>query len=99
MVTEQRVQAMLICFVFSSGHEIDLMQSILESQSRPKSRRITYKDFTHPKWFAAHNQLSQILRQQIPFEVSTCRYGLGSDLQKKAIKEYMKKHPNFPQCN
>ena len=99
MVTEQRVQAILIYFLFSSGYEIDLMQSILEIQSRPKSRRITYSDFINPKWSVAHNKLSEILRRQIPFEVSICRYGLGSDLQKKAIKEYMKKHPNFPQCN
>ena len=56
-----------------------------------------YKEFTNPKWFAAHNLLSEILRQQIPYEVLDCQYGLGSDELKKGIKQYMKKHPNFPQ--
>ena len=84
---------MLICFLFSSGFEISLMQS------RPQRRHITYQDFTDPKWFAAHNTLSEILRQQIPYEVSICTHGLGSDGLKKAMKEYMKKHPNFPQCD
>ena len=93
MVIEQRVQAMLICFLFSSRCEIDFMQS------RPERRRITYKDFTDSKWPAAHNKLSEILRQQIPFEVSIYRHGLGSDGLKKAIKEHMKKHPNFLQCD
>ena len=65
-------------------------------QQRSKSRKITYQDFTDGKWFAAHNLLSQILKQLIPFLVSACQYGLGSDELKKAIKEYMKKHPNFP---
>ena len=75
------------------------MQSRLERQSRPERRRITYKDFTDSKWSAAYNMLSEILRRQIPYKVSICRYGLGSDELKKAMKEYMKKHPNFPQCN
>ena len=58
-----------------------------------------YKEFTEAKWFDAHNLLSEILRQQIPFEVSDCQYELGSDELKKGIKQYMKKHPNFPQCD
>ena len=83
---------MLICFLFSSVREINLMQS------RPKRRRITYQDFIEPKWSAAHNTLSETLRQQIPYEASISTYGLGSNELKKA-KEYMKKHPNFPQCD
>ena len=79
---------MLICFPFSSGCEINLLQSRLER------RAITYQDFIEPKWSAAHNMLSEILRRQI-----LCTYGLGSDELKKARREYMKKHPNFPQCD
>ena len=37
------------------------------------------KEFTKAKWFATYNLLSEILRQQIPYEVSDCQYGLGSD--------------------
>ena len=55
-----------------------------------------YKEFTDPKWFTAHNLLSEILRQQIPQEVTDYTYGLGSDELKKGIKQYKKKHPNFP---
>ena len=58
-----------------------------------------YKDFTDPKWFAAHNLLCEILSQQIPYEVLDCQYGLGLDKLKKGIKQYMKKHPNFLQCD
>ena len=58
-----------------------------------------YKDFSDPKWPAAHNLLSKILRQQIPFQVSECQYSLGSDELNKEIKQYMRKHPNFPQCD
>ena len=56
-----------------------------------------YKEFTDPKWFVAHNTLSEILRQQIPQEISDCNYRLGSDELKKEIKQFKKKHPNFPQ--
>ena len=55
-------------------------------QSRPEKRRITYKDFTDPKWFAAHNTHSEILRQQIPYKVSICTHGLGSDGLRKVRK-------------
>ena len=84
---------MLICFPLPSGYEINLLQSRLER------RAITYKDFTDPKWSATHNLLSEILRQKIAFSVSECQYGLGLDELKKAMKEYMMKHPNFPQCD
>ena len=42
-----------------------------------------YKEFTDPKWFVIHNLLYEILRQQIPYEVAECTYGLGSDKLKK----------------
>ena len=45
-----------------------------------------YKEFTEAKWFDAHNLLSEILRQQILYEVLDCQYGLGSDELKKGIK-------------
>ena len=45
-----------------------------------------YKHFTEAKWFNAHNLLSEILRQQISFEVSDYQYGLGLDKLKKGIK-------------
>ena len=58
-----------------------------------------YKEFTDPKWFATHNLLSEILRQQIPQEIVKFTYGLGSDELKNGIKQFKKKHPNFPQCD
>ena len=84
---------MLIYFPFPSRREINLLQS------KPEKRAIKYKDFTDSKWFAARNLLSEILRQQIPYQVSEFTYGLGSDELKKATNEYMKKHPNFSQCD
>ena len=84
---------LLIQLALPSGHKIS------QSKSRPEKRAITYQDFIDPKWSAAHNLLSEILRRQIPYLVSEYQYGLGSDELKKAIKEYMKKHPNFPQCD
>ena len=55
-----------------------------------------HKEFTDPKWFAAHNILSEILKMQIPQEVSDYQYRLGSGELKKGIKQFKKKHPNFP---
>ena len=84
---------MMIYFPFPSGCKINL------PQSRHEKRAITYKDFTDSKWFACHNLPSEILKQQIPYQASEFTYGLGSDELKRATKEYMKKHPNFPQCD
>ena len=81
---------MLIWFPLSSGKKISQPKRRLERTA------ITYKDFSDPEWSAAHYLLSEILRQQIPYEVSNFQYGLGSDELKKGIKQYMKKHPNFP---
>ena len=81
----------LIRFSLSLGHNISQPKSI------PERRAITYQDFIDPKWSTAHNLLSEILRQQIIFLVSECQYGLGSDELNKGIKQYMRKHPNFPQ--
>ena len=71
---------MLICFRFPPGYEINPLQS------KPKKRAIAYKDFTDPKWSAARNLLSEILRRQIPYQVSECTYGLESDELRKARK-------------
>ena len=84
---------MLIQFALSSGHNIS------QPKSRPERRAIMYQDFIDPKWPATHNLLSEILRQQITFPVSECQYGLGSDELKKGIKQYVRKHPNFAQCD
>ena len=91
MVAQWRLLPILIWFTLSPR------QGINQRMSRLK--KITYKDFFDPKWFAAHNMLSKILKQHIPFPVLECQYELGSDELKKGIKEYMKKHPNFPQCD
>ena len=70
-----------------------------EEPIQPKSRleglAAMYKEFTDPKSFVAHKLVSEILRHQIPYEVSNCQYGLRSDELKKGIKQYMMKHPNF----
>ena len=63
----------MIYFPFPSGREINLLQS------RPEKRAIKYKDFIDSKWFAAHDLLSEILRQQIRYQVSEFTYGIGSD--------------------
>ena len=68
---------MLIWFPLPSGHKIS------QPKNRLKRTAITYKDFSDPKWFTAHNLVSEILRHQIPYEVSICQYGLGSNDWKK----------------
>ena len=55
-----------------------------------------HSKFTNPKWFAPHNTLFEILNKQICQEVSDYQYGLGSGKLKKGIKQFKKKHPNFP---
>ena len=68
-----------------------------QSNSRVGGMAGMYKEFIDPKWFAAHNTLSEILRKKIPQEVLDCKYELGSDELKKGIKQFKKKHPHFPQ--
>ena len=77
---------MLIYFPFPLGYEINLLLY------KPERKAITYQDFIDPKWSAAHNLLSEILRRQIPYQVSECAYGLGSNELRKVRNEYMKKH-------
>ena len=55
-----------------------------------------YAKFSDPRWFTTHNTLTEILNRQIPQEVSEYQYGLRSDELKKGIKQFKKKHPNFP---
>ena len=61
-------------------------------------KRITaqYAQFSSSKWSATHNTLSEILNNQIPYEVQEGRYGLRSKKPKKEIDKYIRNHPNFP---
>ena len=81
---------MLTRFHLPSGHKVNQPKSSL------KGLKDMHKKFTNPKWFAAHNLLSGILKRQIPQEVVDYTYGRGSDELKKGIKQFMNKHPNFP---
>ena len=81
---------MLTLFHLPLGHEI------VQPKNRLERLAAMHNKFTGPKWFAAHNTLSEILNKQIPQEVSDYQYGLGSDELKKGIKQFKKKHPNFP---
>ena len=55
-----------------------------------------YSKFSNRKWFKAHNILSEILECQIPQEVAVNQYGLGSDELRRGIKQFKRRHPNFP---
>lgn len=71
---------MLTSLNFDSRHKMDKWER----------KAANYAPFSDPKWFKAHNVLSEILATLIPRKVAKMKYGLGSEGLSNAIKEYKK---------